>query len=159
MPERAVFDCTLFLQAVTRDSGPAFRCFTLVEQGRVALLLSPAILDEVQDVLTRPLLRAKFPILTADRADKFIAKFKSVAVLCPDPPHLFDLTRDPNDEPYTDLAIASNARYLVTWNDRHLTYLMRQDTPEGKEFCRRFPFLRILSPPELIREVIAEQTP
>lgn len=53
MAARAVFDCTLFLQAITSDSGPAFKCFQLVEEGRVTLLLSPSVLTEIQDVLSR----------------------------------------------------------------------------------------------------------
>jgi hypothetical protein len=46
-----------------------------------------------------------------------------------------------------------DAAYLVTWNDRHLTYLMRQDTHEGREFCRKFPDLKILSPPVFLSEL------
>jgi putative PIN family toxin of toxin-antitoxin system len=153
MPPRAVFDCSLFLQAATSAKGPAFKCFTLVEQSRVVLLLSEPILDEIEDVFGRPMLQAKFPILKEEPVRAFIRKVKRLAVLCSEPPNIFILPRDRDDEPYTDLAIAARARYLVTWNDRHLTYLMRQDTPEGTEFCRRFPELRIVSPPEFIREI------
>lgn len=157
MTVRAVLDCTLFLQAVTSDKGPAFRCFTLAEQGRFTLLISPAILDEVQDVLTRPILQVRLPLLTPERVDAFVRKFQSVASVCPNPPRAFSLPRDPADEPYTDLAVAAQANYLVTWNERRLTYLMRQDTPEGQEFCRRFPLLTILSPPEFLQAI--EQKP
>ena len=153
MPERAVFDCMLFVQAVTSDRGPAFRCLTLAEQGRFHLLLSPMILEEIDDVLNRPSLRARFPVITPERVARFLGKLRSVAVQCPNPPHVFDLPRDPDDEPYTDLALAGNARYLVTWNERHLTYLMRKDTPEGLEFCRRYPNLIILPPPEFLKEI------
>jgi hypothetical protein len=41
----------------------------------------------------------------------------------------------------------------VTWNDRHLTYLMQQDTAEGRDFCRRFPLLKIVSPPAFLQEL------
>jgi hypothetical protein len=53
--------------------------------------------------------------------------------------------------PYINLAIAADARYLVTWNQRYLTYLMHQDTPEGQDFCRRFPNIKIMDPPTFIR--------
>jgi putative PIN family toxin of toxin-antitoxin system len=159
MPERVVFDCTLFVQAVASDKGPAFACLTAAEQGRVTLLLSADILAEVQDVLSRPLLRAKLPILTPQRVETFMSKIKSVGVLAPHPPHAFTLPRDRNDEPYTDLAVAANARYLVTWNDRHLSYLMRKDTPEGMDFCRRFPRITILSPPAFLEELTARESP
>jgi predicted nucleic acid-binding protein len=64
------------------------------------------------------------------------------------------LPRDPKDETYLDLAGA--ASYLVTWKERHLTYLMRGDTPEGIEFRTRFPSLEILSPPSFFRRLQPE---
>lgn len=60
----AVFDCMVFLQAATSDQGPAFACLSLVEAGEVRLSVSPPILGEIKDVLTRPAIRAKFPSLT-----------------------------------------------------------------------------------------------
>ncbi len=145
----------LFLQAVTNENGPAFKCFALAEQGLITFFMSPAILAEIEDVLNRPLLRNKFPVLTPHRVEAFLQKFKAVAQLTHTPPNIFKLPRDPKDQPYTDLAIAVDAAYLVTWNERHLTYLMKQDTPEGIEFCARFPKLSILSPIDfLAREAL-----
>ena len=60
----AVFDCMIFLQAATNDQGPAFACLSLVELGHAALHVSPTILAEVGDVLTRPKIQKKFPHLT-----------------------------------------------------------------------------------------------
>lgn len=65
----------------------------------------------------------------------------------------FALPRDPDDEPLVDLAIAGGAQFLVTWNERHLNYLMQKDTPEGEEFCSRFPHLRIITPTEFLTEL------
>ena len=70
-----------------------------------------------------------------------------------DVPRVFALPRDPKDEPYVDLAIAVEPSYLVTWNDRHLTYLMRRDTPEGVEFCSRHSGVIIVEPPTFVRTV------
>lgn len=92
------------------------------------------------------------PVLTDDRVAAFLRKFATTAIVVPDPTNAFILPRDRDDEPYTDLAIAAGASYLVTWNDRHMTYLMRRDTPEGIDFCRRFS-LQILSPPAFIQEI------
>lgn len=74
------------------------------------------------------------------------------------PPQAFALPRDPKDEPYTNLSVAVSATYLVTWNQRHLTYLMQQDTPEGRQFCQRFPLLKIVSPPGFL-EALANAAP
>ena len=60
-------------------------------------------------------------------------------------PETFKLERDPKDERYINLAIASTAAYLVTW-DRDLLDLM-----DDKGFRRQFPGLTILEPPALLR--------
>jgi predicted nucleic acid-binding protein len=51
---RVVFDCMIFLQAAARPKGPAAECMRSVTAGRLELFLSPAIVAEVRDVLTRP---------------------------------------------------------------------------------------------------------
>ena len=79
-----------------------------------------------------------------------MSEVESTGVMVNPPPRVFVLPRDPDDEPLIDLAVAGAADHLVTWNDRHLTYLMRGDTPEGRDFCKRFPALRIVSPPEFL---------
>jgi predicted nucleic acid-binding protein len=67
MSDRAVFDCMVYLQAVVKESGPAFACLRAVEDGRVALCVSAEVLAEVRDVLSRPVLQTKFPRLTPER--------------------------------------------------------------------------------------------
>lgn len=55
-----------------------------------------------------------------------------------------------------DLAISTGESYLVGWNERHLNYLMKRDTPEALDFCTRFPGIKILTPPaflEALREI------
>jgi predicted nucleic acid-binding protein len=60
MSIRAVFDCMIFVQAVTNEARPAFALFQLVDDGKLTLYLSPDILAEIRDVLGRPKLRRKF---------------------------------------------------------------------------------------------------
>jgi predicted nucleic acid-binding protein len=57
------------------------------------------------------------------------------------------------DDGTVQLCLSPGVLALVTWNDRHLTYLMRQETPEGIEFCQRFPSLRIVDPPTFLDEI------
>ena len=156
MPTRAIFDCMLFIQAISNDRGAAGACFHLVEDRRVQLLMSPEIWHEVRDVLSRSAMARKFPVLNTSRPATFLKQIALLAETVPHVPKSFALPRDPDDEPYTDLAIAANADYLVTWNDRHLTYLMRRDTPEGIDFCARFPALKIVDPPTFLREAFAQ---
>lgn len=57
----------VFFQALVRPGGPAARCFIdFVEAGRLTLYVSDPILDEVRDVLGRPAIRAKNPVITEE---------------------------------------------------------------------------------------------
>src|SRR5207245_3824704 len=77
----AVFDCMVFLQAATNDQGPAFACLALAEANEVRLHVCPAILAEVQDVLSRPKIRVRFPHLTAELVDLFLLILTTVAIV------------------------------------------------------------------------------
>ena len=67
MEPRVVFDCMVYLQGAARTGSPAAACFRLVEGEQCTLSLSPLVLAEVQDVLNRPELRKKFPVLCSIR--------------------------------------------------------------------------------------------
>src|SRR4051812_36532816 len=101
----AVFDCMVFLQAATNDEGPAFACLALAETPHVGLYVSPAILAEVRDVLSRPSVQARFPRLTPERVDTFVQKLATLAVLISDVPDAGFPLRDPDDLPYLHLAL------------------------------------------------------
>jgi putative PIN family toxin of toxin-antitoxin system len=146
-----VYDCMIFLQALASDKGPAFACIQLVEQGRVKLVVSSAVFDEVRDVLNRFDIQTKFPRLVPERVQKFLEKVTNLSELIRDVPPIFKLPRDPKDEPYINLAIAAHAEFLVSWNKRHMGYLMAKDTPEGLDFCNRFPGIKILEPPAFLQ--------
>ena len=148
----AVFDCMIFLQGLGHRLGPSRRCLELVDQGRVILYMSQPIRSEVTDVLSRPTILRKFPEIEGTVAQSMLSALWTKVHIYAHPAKSFMLPRDPDDEPYTDLAIATAADFLVTWNDRHLTYLMRKDTPEGIDFCARFPHLKIVDPPTFLRQ-------
>ena len=149
-PPRAVLDTVVFVQALISGRGHAAGCLQQLRAGRFVLLMSDATFDELRDVPLRPKFRAKYPFVTPDKVAAFVAEIESLAVRIARPAAVFSLPRDRKDEPFIDLAVAAQAQFIVTWNDRHLTYLMKQDTPEGKEFCMRFPQLRILSPADFM---------
>jgi predicted nucleic acid-binding protein len=62
-PVRVVDDCVVFLQRVGRRGNAARKCFDLVGDGTVQLCLSPDVLAEIQDVLHRPEILRKFPLI------------------------------------------------------------------------------------------------
>ena len=151
-PPIVVFDCVVFIQPLISERGPAAACIEQVKRGVVSLFISPYVMSEVRDVAARPTLFKKYRHLTPEFVDVFARDVERYAVSIETPPSAFALTRDPKDEPYINLAVAAGASYLVTWNAKHLTYLMKQDTPEGRDFCQRFPGLEIIPPPEFLQK-------
>lgn len=158
-PPRVVFDAVVFVQALISGRGPAAACIARVLAGDAVLFLSDAVLAEMRDVPLRPELTRRYPHLTSERVNAFVQGVRGSAVHIAEPPDAFTLPRDPKDKAYTDLAIAAGADFLVTWNYRHLTYLMAQDTPEGKDFCTRFPRLTILNPPSFLQALRDSASP
>jgi hypothetical protein len=69
----AVYDCMLFFRAASRPQRVQ-PLFELVDQARVTLCLSAEVVAEIRDVLTRPKLLAKYPALTTQAVDSFVAR-------------------------------------------------------------------------------------
>ena len=120
-PIRVVYDCVVFLQGVGRRGNAARKCLDLVDDGTVQLCVSPDVLAEIDDVLHRPEILRRFPLIDSEDSQTLLRTARNKALLLADVPKAFRLPRDPDDEPYTNLAIAADAKFLVTWNDRHLT--------------------------------------
>jgi putative PIN family toxin of toxin-antitoxin system len=146
-----VFDCVVCLQGAARETGPAGTCFQLMKNGQITAYVSHATLAELADVLNRPKLRQRFKALTPERVDTFLQELQNAAALVDTVPQAFTYPRDPDDEPYVNLALAAGANYLVTW-DKDLLDLM-EDNAEGSDFRSRFPNLRILTPVALLGEL------
>ena len=151
MTPHAVFDCMVFVQAAGRPNGPARACFRLVNEGRVTLHVSAEILAEVRDVLARPKIQKKFPSLTPERIAEFVQNVKSKAVAASEVPKAFVLGRDPKDEPYLNLVLATEATYLVS-RDSDLLDLMNDG-----DFRAQHPALTILDPVAFLRAIAADE--
>jgi putative PIN family toxin of toxin-antitoxin system len=120
----------------------------IVTRETVLLFISVQTLDELRDVTSRPHLIRKYhldPTVVA----KFIKDLEMVATCLDDVPHVFDFQRDPDDAHYIDLAVAANARLIVS-RDKDLLSLRDTTTQDGQEFTARFPFLSILTPTEAL---------
>jgi len=101
-----VFDCNIFSQAISRVNGPAAAALNLIEQNRITLHISKAILREVRRTLAYPEIRQRNPQVTDAVIDEFLARVAFRGVLHRDVPHVFDFPRDHDDEPYINLAVA-----------------------------------------------------
>jgi putative PIN family toxin of toxin-antitoxin system len=146
MPEQAivaVFDCNVFWQIFFSGAGVGAKCWELVTDGQVELVVSPAVLNELRDVLTRPETQARFQTATAENVEVFIDEIVENARFIASVPNHFTYPRDPKDEPYINLAVEARARYIVS-RDNDLLDLMTGYDRESKAFRRQFRPLRVV---------------
>lgn len=149
-PPRVVFDCMIYLQATANDKGVAGKSLDLLDAGAITLFVSEQVLDEVRNVLSRPIVRAKNPRITDVSQNALLIRLARKAVHIVNVPEEFKYERDPKDEKYINLALVTRAEYIVT-SDRDLLDLMNESTEAGKAFWFKYPFLKILSPPAFLQ--------
>lgn len=147
-----VFDCNVFVQAITRVNGPAAEALRLVDHNMVTLHLSKPVLRELRRTLAYPEIRVRNEHVTDELIEAFIAHLSFRGVLHRAIPHKFSFSRDPGDEPYINLAAAVSADYLVT-RDRDLLSLATDRSIEAKQFRQRFQGLVVLDPVDFLREL------
>jgi uncharacterized protein len=149
---RAVFHCMIFLQGAARREGAAGCSLVLVELNAIGLYVSPEILSEVRDVLSRPRVRQRFPALTDQMIDRFLVAIEERAIVVSKVERVFQFDRDPKDEPYINLAIAARANYLVSW-DKDILDLADASTADGERLRRQAPELQIVEPRAFLVEI------
>ena len=84
-------------------------------------------------------------------ADELVREIERISSSVSNVPLAFEYPRDPKDEPYINLAIATDADYLAS-RDKDLLDLLRDP-----DFTMRFPNIRVLDPASLLRELQVEQ--
>jgi len=122
---RVVLDANVLVSAVISAAGPPRQVLTAWVEGRFELVASPALLEELRDVLDRPRLRRW--VSTATASD-FIDALAEDAELIDDPPAQPGLSPDPDDDYLVALARAAGAGCLVS-GDRHLLDLADPNPP------------------------------
>lgn len=136
MPPVALFDTNIWVSALLNPTGLPAR---LVEQwvaGRVTIVTSLPLLEELSDVLSRPRIRRKYGIQDREIAD-LLRMLAARTLLAPVTGHL-EVCRDADDDLVLETAIVGGAAYLVTRDDD-----LKQD-PAVTRFMRRHG-IRVMS--------------
>jgi uncharacterized protein len=111
---RVVADANVLVSAALARSPQAPSVLTLdaALDGRIELVISPLLLQEVAMVLARPRLQK---YLSAEEAARFLADLAAQTILLVDPqdPHPA-VCRDPRDDYLVALATSSGAEAIVT---------------------------------------------
>lgn len=127
----------------------------MVFDERVRLYISSAVLEEIMDVAHRPKVMKKLH-LESSRVVMFINAIEAAGVFVDDFPDQYSVERDPDDSHYINLALAAQAKLIVS-RDRDLLDLMDQSKECGKEFADQYPNLAIITPPALLAIVNADR--
>jgi putative PIN family toxin of toxin-antitoxin system len=121
----AILDTNVFVQASFGSSrSSSFRTIAALEDGRFRLVLSPAAIDELLDVLRLPQIRERHG-WSDDEILRFVVSFVQDSIVCPDAPMRYPELRDVSDFKFLAVAEASKADFLVTNDRRHLLPLRR----------------------------------
>ncbi len=121
MALRAIPDPNVLISAVINPRGTPGRIVAAAAQGRCALVASPHLLAEVEEVLGREALRRW---VTPDEARRFLIVLDSLVEPVPDAPRPWAaVARDRGDDYLVALARAAGADALVS-GGRDLTSLV-----------------------------------
>jgi len=149
---RVVFDCNVLIQAIANEESAAARALDLLDEDAITLFISDEVLSEIKDVLSRPYIRQLMPNITDERVDALFRRLERKAVHIKNVPEEFRYERDPKDERYINLAIVTNARFLVS-KDKDLLDLMNPSVKGSESFRIRYPMLRILKVSDFMKEI------
>lgn len=123
---RVVLDLNVLISASIAPRGIPAALMDAWAEERFELIVSPEVLAELEDVLSRKRLRRR---LTPEEADAFVARVRLGSRLVDDPPpEDAPITDDPGDDYLVALARAAQADYLVS-GDPHLTGLSHPAPP------------------------------
>jgi uncharacterized protein len=123
---RAVLDPNVLVSAAISKAGPPRWILAAWTEGRFELIASPALLEELRDVLVRTRFRRWIAEATAN---DFVDGLAQEALILDDPPALRTrISSDPDDDYLIALARAADVDYLVS-GDRHLLDLADPEPP------------------------------
>ena len=111
---RATFDTNLFVRSLIRKDNLANRLLSLWQSGRFVLVLSQAIIAEVEKVLSRPKMRIKFNY-NLDEVTNLINLLNQASIV--EITSTFELCRDASDNKFIDCAVSGRVQFLVSYDN------------------------------------------
>jgi len=118
---RVVVDANVFVSAALKPHSKPAKIIDLVKEGKIALIVSNLILEELRKVFRYPKIRKELH-LAINEIDEALAKIAQGAVLTPGNLKIRAVNDDPEDNRYLECAVEGQADYIIS-GDRHLTKL------------------------------------
>lgn len=107
----AVIDPDVIISAAISGKGAPAALIAASLQRKFQLVVSPKLLDELEQVLLRPRFRR---YISDNAARVYVARVRALASLVADPPAQPGLTPDPKDDYLVALSRAASVDYLVS---------------------------------------------
>jgi uncharacterized protein len=122
---RIVLDCNVFVSALLSPRGSPAQILNQWADEDFDLVVSPLLLAELREVLSRPKFHA---LIDSTHVDALLTGLIEDAVMVGDPPLRPGLTPDPGDDYLVALAREADAQCIVS-GDVHLTQLVDPSPP------------------------------
>lgn len=109
-----IVDTNVLIRATFRKrSALSHRIYQAIEKQECLLALSPAIVEEIRDVLSRDYIIA-LTYTTVEMRQRFVDKLMNISIVTPGKAKLIQTSRDVKDNPFLVCAVEAKADYLVT---------------------------------------------
>jgi len=121
---RIVIDTNILVSAILTPEGNPAKILKLALQGKLNLIISPAILEEIRQVLRYPKLvkLMKKNMITLEEIYTFLDKMSKIAVITPGKLDIKAIPDDPSDDMVLSCAVEGEADFIIS-GDHHLTDL------------------------------------
>lgn len=121
---RIVIDTNILVSAILTPKGNPAKILKLILQGKLNLIISPAILEETRQVFNYPKLvkLMKKNKITRKEVYDFLGKMSKVAVITPGKLEIDAIPDDPADNKILACAVEGKADYIIS-GDQHLINL------------------------------------
>ena len=141
---RATFDTNIFVRSIIGKESLANRLLSLWLEERFVLVLSQAIIDEVEKVLSHRALRRQYQY-TVSEVTNLVGLLQQASIV--EITSLFELCRDPKDDMLIDCAVSGRVQFLVS-SDNDLV-----DDAELKQALFEFG-VAIVEPPHFLEKIL-----
>lgn len=153
MPDlpRLVLDTNTLLSGLANRNSASGQILDHCEDRRVLLFMSRPIQAECRRVLGSVEILRRNPEITHQTIELVLRRLRYVGQYFGHVAARFHCDRDPDDEPFIELAIEGSASHFLT-SDNDLLSLMRGHDVAAKRLRQRLPSLRIVRPAAFLRE-------
>jgi hypothetical protein len=118
---RVVIDANQFVSALLKPESNPAKVIKLVQEGKIQLVMSSGIIDEIRAVLLYPKIMKRHR-RSPEQINVFLKKLLKVAVITHSEPKLDVIKEDHSDNKYLECAVEGKADYIIS-GDKHLTDL------------------------------------